>query len=242
MTIHRRTTSPRITSSRRHLGRIRVTIDDLKALQDLLAVKNKDITDIATTFDGGRFDDPNDLKYLSDLELRELTIFTPKVQIALSTRRAIAIGDEQACEDVYKLWARTRQTKLRPIDSRTYHGITELSPPVRMIIMATLGLVLGLLPSAAIISSTQSTNPQGSIIPTHPFSLAVVAVTLITCTYVTFLMLKKPANYAVILPTSLDEIRKDTPTHLRHKVTITVAITGVLVASITAILTKILWK
>jgi len=99
---------------RTDLGRVLVTIDDLAALKTFLTRSNTDDEDIKVEFDGGYFTEPEDLRHLSDMELRSLRLETPEVQVVLNPSFAFAIGDRQEAEDVYRLWARKRQTRIRP--------------------------------------------------------------------------------------------------------------------------------
>jgi len=114
MTVHR--VGPSV-QHRTDLGRVLITIDDLAALKTFLT---RNVAGLVTTisddieFDGGYFTEPEDLRTLSDIEMQRLRLKSPKVEVVLNPAAAFAIGDRQEAEDVYRLWARARQTRIRP--------------------------------------------------------------------------------------------------------------------------------
>ncbi len=116
---------------RTELGRVLVTIDDLAALMTLLT---DDTPELRIEFDGGYFTEAEELRTLSDIEVRSLRLQTPEVQVALNSSDAFAVGERQEAEDVYRLWARARQTQLRPplAIPLSYH-IVALTPMVLML-------------------------------------------------------------------------------------------------------------
>ena len=94
---------------RTELGRVLVTIDDLAALMTLLT---DDTPGLHIEFDGGYFTEAEELRTLSDIEVRSLRLRTPEVQVALNSSDAFAVGERQEAEDVYRLWARARKTQV----------------------------------------------------------------------------------------------------------------------------------
>jgi hypothetical protein len=110
VTIHRVGPAPDSTPHRKNLGRVLVTIDDLDALIGLLRQSDPS-NDLTVQFEGGYFTDPEDMRRLSDQELKKLRINVNSVQVFLDSTQAIAIGHEETCDNIYRLWARPRATK-----------------------------------------------------------------------------------------------------------------------------------
>ncbi len=246
MAISRTRTSPQQeVATRLSLGRIRVTIDDLNALLDVLKHDLSEDEGVVIRFDGGHFDNPADMHQLSDVELRGLVVVSPNVQVLLSNRQAIAVGDNEACEAVYRMWARNRQTTQPPEDVHKYSGIRELKPKTRGLIVAAMSFILGLLFGSLMFGneSTPATPfPQIPITPRTITQFALIAIMIAFICYTEYLNRKSPPSYAVIIPSSLEELRKEAPLQARHRITVWVTATGIVVAAITMIATKAIWK
>lgn len=60
------------------------------------------------SFDGGTFNDPAELKYLTDAELRTVRVASPRVHVILNQDGAAAIGDRSVVDVVYNSWALQR--------------------------------------------------------------------------------------------------------------------------------------
>jgi hypothetical protein len=71
---------------RKDLGRVLVTIDDLAALMPLL---KQDAPDLEVEFDDGYFTEAEELRTLSDMEMKSFRLKTPKVQVVLSPPSAL---------------------------------------------------------------------------------------------------------------------------------------------------------
>lgn len=105
------------------LGHVLVTTDDLDALMALLA--KPDAAEVQVDFVGGSFTKAEDLPRLSNEEMTNLSLRTPTVQVILDKSYAFAIGERQEVESIYRLWARSRQTRqksdsLRKITASAY--------------------------------------------------------------------------------------------------------------------------
>jgi hypothetical protein len=134
---------------RTNLGRVLVTIDDLAALRDFLMRDHPNVAPILPIeFDGGDFDEPEDLSSLSDVETRSLRIKTAKVEVVLNPSAAFAVGDRQEAENVYRLWARARQTRRKPLPfQQLTHTLTYI-------------VTLGVMGAMAISIVTQLLNKE----------------------------------------------------------------------------------
>jgi hypothetical protein len=107
MSIHR--IGPTAEPYIQDLGRVLVTLDDLKALMDLLSATVPEEPELHVAFNGGYFTDAEDLRRLSDNEIRSLRISTSQLQVILDPVQCYAVGDEITAKNVYRLWARSRQ-------------------------------------------------------------------------------------------------------------------------------------
>src|SRR5262245_1844875 len=103
------------------LGRVRVTIDDLRALVQMLSSfghpsgkKWRLGEDVVIKFKTGEIDSPEDLEHLSQEELNEISVQAPRLVIELSPRVAEAHGAGETCAWIYEHWAKPRQTEHRP--------------------------------------------------------------------------------------------------------------------------------
>jgi len=156
-----------------------------------------DTPELHIEFDGGYFTEAEELRTLSDIEVRSLRLRTPEVQVALNSSDAFAVGERQAAEDVYRLWARARQTQLRPplaIPLR-YH-IVALTPMVLM--LSFVLLIFAQVDKASLMAA------NGRI-----FAGAVGAWGLVVSVSLWYAMLARRSSYAVVIPLSIDEYRQN---------------------------------
>lgn len=89
-------------------------------------------------FDGGYVTDAEEIRLLGDEEVASLAIKTDDIEIHLNHRQAIAIGDEQRAEDIYRLWARTRLNSSGDLRLAT---ILEASDILTVTALAIFGIV-----------------------------------------------------------------------------------------------------
>lgn len=188
--------------AQRSLGRVRVTIDNLEALRDLLDASQS--TGAAATvleFEGGWFDHPSDMPKLSDHALRRITVKSSEVEVVLSPTSAIAIGDPNVCDAVYTRWARQNPTRERPIPL----GKFQLFPG-GLLAFATIVIAMSgfLLP----------TDPGAEISVPKPLYLAIIAAFGVgAASIMTF---KLPRSYAVVHALTNEEYRKQRAESNRH--------------------------
>lgn len=202
---------------RRHLGRVLVTIDDLKALRDFLTRDGEcDAAPIHIEFDGGDFTEPDELRTLSDMETKSLRLKSPRVEVVLNPSAAFAVGDRQEAEGVYRIWARTRQTRLKPRPMPV-----PLSLAYIMILLLTGALVIWL--------ATQPFNDASRILD----SVAVVSIVAlgVGMSFWRHQAISRPFSYAVVLPLSLAEYRESRSSQTYPRRSWIVAIIAAIIAA-----------
>ena len=254
MAVHRRGLPPQQTEPTRvDLGRLLVSIDDLNALMDVLKAESQESDQIEIEFDGGSIDVPEDLRSLSDAELERLTIKAVDVEVLLSSDRAVAIGDENLCSAVYKLWARARRTRAAP-EMRTrrdsgYSPIRSFLAIEVLVLFATVVTVIGNYFDTSVPSGEVTRDLHRDLISTtlNLVMGATVAGLIIFAArwlYKMYLQptISLPPSFAIIKPLSNDELRKEVATASRYRLTTAITITGVVVATATAIVTKLVFK
>jgi len=179
---------------RTELGRVLVTIDDLAALMTLLT---DDTPELHIEFDGGYFTEAEELRTLSDIEVRSLRLQTPEVQVVLNSSDAFAVGERQEAEDVYRLWARARKTQLRPLPIPLSDYIIILMPTVLM-----LSFVLRILSQVDTVSLTAAYE-------LYIYAGAVGASGPVMSVGIWYIALARRSSYAVVIPLSIDEYRQN---------------------------------
>lgn len=208
------------TRDRRKLGRVQVAIDDLAVLIEILRtrggakymVKSPGGDDVpmlynetvAVAFDEGEFTDAEDMRQLSDANLRELRVNSGDTTVHLSPFRAEALGPTQLNDLIQNTWARSRQTKKRPPDSS-------------VILPYLVGLAIAIVSLVLTVAITVIAEVPGiSRLLEPPLLWLSIPVTVVGTVLITLLarLLLEPvqkqerSNYAVIIPLSLDELRK----------------------------------
>ncbi|WP_134045930.1 hypothetical protein [Amycolatopsis arida] len=121
MAVHRRGSALKPKEDR-PLGRVLVTIDDFRALRDEVARLDGGNEPPKLEFNGGTFDEPEDIRTLSDLELQHLAVKGSTLEVHLTPTSAHVFGDPDTCEDLYTSWARPRATSLRPTPLSWYQA------------------------------------------------------------------------------------------------------------------------
>lgn len=155
MTVHRVGPAQETAPHRTNLGRVLVTIDDLKALVEFLTRDREGMAaKIHVEFDGGYFTEAEELRTLSDIEMKSLRLKTQRVEVVLSPSDAFAVGDRQEADDVYRVWARARQTTLTPLRWWTY--------------LVVMGLIIAALLATSLVTFIVGSN-LSSDDPFHPF-------------------------------------------------------------------------
>lgn len=233
MTVFRRGLRTPTQSAPTHLplGHLVVTIDDLRALLQLLTADGPtkaNSAPITVDFGGGYFDDPEDLRELSDRELHSLKILTSDVEVQLSSEAAVAIGQADVCCAIDNKWARQRQTTDLPstVGRRFVRKSTSATVVLSLLILAIC--IFGI--------------PAFDLLTWHPEVLspiltAVAAVVIIGNLIFVSKTRWPPTSYAIIDPVTLEERRKERVAKNRHLQTAVIALAGVVVALIAVIVT-----
>lgn len=226
MAIHRVGPAPGTQPHEKSLGRLLVTIDDLDALMNLLRQHHGPT--VAVNFEGGYFDQSEDLRRLSDEELETLRISADGITLFLEPTQAIAFSEQrESLERLYTLWARSRQT--RKEQPRLYR-LSRLYPIGTGITGAMLSLlVFRLLQLAA--------EPTGQ--PSLWFGAALVAVPVVYAIALYRRACRNYATYAVIKPLSAHEYRQVNATNKWPRWTVIVAIAAIAFGTATAFLVPI---
>lgn len=206
---------------RRRLGRVQVAIDDLAVLIEILRTRggatreDRDATTgdivqvpydepVTVEFDEGEFTDAEDVRQLSDANLREIRVKSGDTTVHLSPFRAEALGPTQLNDLIENIWARSRQTKKRP------SGWPIMLWYAAGLAVAAVSLVvtIGVLMLAGLPGLSQLLKP-----PLLWSTIPVITAGAILMTIMARLILdpgsgKDRSNYAVIIALSLDELRK----------------------------------
>jgi hypothetical protein len=205
---------------RANLGRVLVTIDDLAALMTLL---KENVAELVVEFDGGYFTEAEELRTLSDVEMKSLRLKTPRVQVVLNASAAFAIGERQEAEEVYRIWARARQTRLRPRP-------IQLSDTLKYV-----STLVGFL-SAVVLLFISRVSLLGVPIDVPPGAFIIIAIgALATLLLIDVLIRRADAresSYAVVIPLSLDEHRQSRSSQTYPRRSWIVAIIATIVAAV----------
>lgn len=231
MTVHRALAEHVTQPARIPLGRIQVTIDDLAALLTMLH-KKLPAEEVRVEFLGGSFDDPADLKILSDAELEQLNIKTDSIQVVLSRTDALAIGDENIGIAIRDQWARSRVTRERPTRHSRLRNLTDAG-----LVVMLLFLIIVLALKSAGLNLPDWIYPSG-----FPISAAwlVTPIGVVLCVSMLSSGRWPLHSYAVIKPYTLEEARAALITTRRYSITTTIAITSIVVAAATTLVVKVL--
>lgn len=210
-------TSPRTV---KYLGRVLVTIDDLRALRELLVAHGSN--EVIFEFLGGVFDDPEDVKSLSDVELTSIVVKAGAAQISLQADQCYVAGPPEMCEVIYNEWARSRR-------------FNWLVPHERKNLTFLLLLVTGF---AAVLALSVWASIQRS----GWNWWLLVPVVLIAGMLILVAKSARSGNYALVKPMSLDEARKEVVLGNRHRQTVVIALFGVIVALLGVIVALLVQK
>jgi hypothetical protein len=201
---------------RRPLGRLRVTLDDMRALMQLLDDKrwsgdagdvvppSKDSNPVLVAYDEGLFTAAEDMKELSDTDLRNLQVKCDQTTVYLSPSRAEAIGPASINDLIENAWARSLQTPKRPKPRRTWLSVGY----------ALVGALFGvyaifswLFLSDAEVDAFLHDYPVAEVVGGTALAFLFLGPTL-SLLFDVELFTSRPKNYALIVPFTQDELRK----------------------------------
>jgi hypothetical protein len=197
------------------LGRVLVTIDDLEALCQQL---NEEHEKIRLEFAGGDFDSAQDLRHVSDEELRYVAIKTSDVEIILSDQFAHAIGPPNSIQAVYENWARMRQTKRKPHGWFDGHTIP---------LFLSLGLFVA-APLAPVIV-------RGSFIEKLVASILALVVGGVMTILELLTVRREVQSYAIVVPMTMNELRSQDAENRRSSKTVWAAIVGATIGALATV-------
>lgn len=227
MTIHRRDKWTD-ESERQALGRIEVNIDDLDALLGLLRDYYKNGQDtVEADFDEGTFEEASDLRHLSAINLRDISVKALGVTVHLSDSRTEAIGSRHLVELVYRAWVRSRKTRRWP-NKRVSIQRSIIWGTVACIVVM-FGLVL-LFPTPSNVLVTA--DPTRAQLPWLVGAVGIVGTGLLT-QLVSRIHMHTHSSYAIIDPRTREEIRRFEQSRTRQPVWSLVIAILPLVASVT---------
>ncbi|MCM3846829.1 hypothetical protein ND486_11575 [Pseudonocardia sp. DR1-2] len=178
-----------------------VTIDDLEALFQILRAQTPDTDDVHARFNGGYFDDANDIRSLSDGELSFLAVDSMQASITLSPQSATVVSPNTTIRAKVVHWASVRQTTSTPPRGR-------LSGPVRVSGLELLIIVI------AVVLVLPFVGSQILGLPEYPalFSMAASGVVFISAAMGALFSRQRgdlaiPKSYAIIEPRTMAEFR-----------------------------------
>lgn len=233
MAVHRAGSTDVQLLHRTELGHVILTIDDLAALMTLLATQDE--CRPVVEFDGGYFTEAEDLRTLSDAELGSLRVRTPTVQVVLYSSSASAIGEPQEAENVYRSWARVRQTSDKPPSLRSREN---------RIYSASLAAALGAAMSLCILGFIVSqfyVGPIGYILLFYVAFVAMLEVGI--CGYLWYgARLRGSGSFTVVEPMSLAEYRQRRSTEKYPRRSWIVSVIAVIATAVVSVVVFILSK
>ncbi|WP_459716861.1 hypothetical protein [Actinophytocola sp. KF-1] len=202
-----------------------MTIDDLRALVELLQSEDATADTIEMTFTGGTFTDPEDLRKLTDAELASVTVKTRSVEVSLSDNDALVVGDARLSALVSHSWARRRRVTRLPAAMRRRASWVMVVTPL---IFGAAGLLSGFILSIGDLSTLLRSIFIGTAIGT---TLGVL-ISIATFTYA-----RSTVDYAIVIPLTLEEYREQRGDSRRHLQIAIIALAGVVVALLGVLVT-----
>lgn len=229
MTIYRIGPDPdAVPQYRVGLGRILVTMDDIESLMIHLGRHEKDSdSPVVVEFNAGYFTEARDLSKINPLEMEFLRLKSSRMLVILGTYSAVAIGDIQEAEGVYNSWAMSLETK-------------ELPPRVRKdkittVVFAGILLILGAFSYGASILFQRFYYQVGQLY----FGIASVFsfIGFLTFALILYILYNwdkkfKQSTYAIVVPYSRDEYRRNELSQKYPRRSWIVAIVAVIIAAI----------
>ncbi|MGW4489765.1 hypothetical protein ACWEOE_38770 [Amycolatopsis sp. NPDC004368] len=202
MTVHRLGADATRDQAARDLGRVLVTIDDLRALINLVSELEEDSRSDSRPrmgFGGGEFEEPEDLVELTDAELEYIWIKSSNVEISFNAFHASAVGKKDLVDAIYNNWARARLTRDRPWIHKRMHTNSQ---SVFLAVGITGGFSLLGMPADLL----------------NPFTLIFLSVTILTLVGALFVgrITLSRGSYAVVRAVTLSEYRAMRVDSQRH--------------------------
>jgi hypothetical protein len=163
--------TPDVEPTRRHLGRVLVTIDDLNALITIMRSEAVDPDSVQVQFNGGYATEAGDISHLSNDEIVSLKIHSDNAEVNLEPTQATAVGTDLIVAKIDNMWARTRQTEIEP--DRNYVISSIVSGVAGM-------LLLGAIPLALLITGLEGGLTYGALIFIPVCTILAIGFAVIT--------------------------------------------------------------
>jgi hypothetical protein len=225
--------SKRFTQS---LGRVQVTIDDLRALRDLLADVDGEPDHEARVemgFRGGTFTEPEELVKLTDSELEGIWVRSPNVEVELSWHVAEAAGRREIVEAVVNRWARMRPAEEKPalLRARGREAILQ---------NAFAGVVFAAIVGVGAYFYGLATSPLATVLRCLAVGLGAFIIGF-PAQWLVSRMSGEPviSSHATILPLMLAEVREGRKESRKHwrivalmAIAACIALSGVLISGL----------
>jgi hypothetical protein len=138
------------------------------------------------------------------------------VEVILSPSTAVAVGDHQEAEEVYRIWARARQTRRRPRRLR-------LADNVGFILIGSLGL--------AGFSTIVARLLRANLTATLDTFAVIFGLFIVGSGYIWRWQRENALSYALIVPSSLDEYRQSRSNQMYPRRSWIVAIVSAIIAA-----------
>lgn len=237
MAVHRRGTTADSPQPRVSLGRVLVTIDDLRALVDLLEECSNQKEAPVIEFEGGTIDDPAEMRRLSDDELSVITVKNSDIEIILATNEAACYGSKSTADTVYKSWARARPSKITPKAARPYNRVGSWARLNLLVFPLLLVVMIASLVSMALDSEPDGISRIFFEIFGRPGAIIIASLLIVSVAISAIRkMVQAPADFAEIQPVTLEEYRKDDTARYRQIVTWLIATSAVAVSLLGVVL------
>jgi hypothetical protein len=221
-----------------NLGRVLVTIDDLRSLRALIASlelsPNHD-SPPEMGFKGGEFDDAEELVELSDDELKSIWLRSPNVEIELSSEAATAMGRKDIVEAVHQRWARPRQTS-ETTKSEVYQKRKLAFGSGALAAVLVVAVIVWL-----ILNSAQTT-PMVDVSPTFTIVLTVGILIPLMLLVATYRVISRPTSYAIIISITLNDYRANRTESKKHWRTVAMMALASSIALLGVVVTLLLKK
>lgn len=203
---------------RRSLGRVLVTLDDMRVLMQILdehrwSTSDGDVSPPAeearpvfVTYDEGVFTAAEDMRELSNANLRNLLVKCDQTTVHLSPSRAEAIGPAPINDLIENAWARSRQTRKRP---KVERGWSSMALAIFIPVFGLTALVIYFFaPSDLGMEAAFAASPFIFITALVVILIFLVVPIATEIAYRDLFGSSRTRNYAVIAAFTQDELRK----------------------------------
>lgn len=212
------------------LGRLLVTIDDLRALQQIMAERDH-LDQGMVKFEFGRMGStmstPEEIRELSEGERHELEIRSLSAVVSISPYDSLVYGNSATCAHIKRGWADSRQTNRRPFDVW----------PRPWLRLAWLSFLITLMAAIYNLAGIVVDLTRGRSIQFWTVASEIVVAIVLASSY--WIVDRATRNCAVIVPLTLAEDRERQVASGRYRFTTVVAVVGLLCSLTLGVITEI---